>query len=1070
LLSFGIALIAGFWPSEASAADGAGLRVDRLSVENGLSQTTVWTVVQDSRGFIWMGTEEGLNRHDGYRFKIFEHAPEDPRSLAELEVHSLCEDSAGELWIGTAGGGLDRFDRADESFHHHRHDPANPTSLSNNHILSLGLDSAGQLWVGTEDGLNLRRTDGTFERFLVDLPSSTPSEPTKVWKIHGDRAGGLWLGTNHGLYYRDPVTSQFQNFIRHTANPHSLPSNMVYAVAEGPERQLWVGTEAGLCRFDSTRGLCAATSNDPENASDWPQGTVNTLYFDRAGELWVGTLTSGLYRKSPQAEEFQSYRHDPADPHSLNDDSIVSLYEDRSGTLWLGTYVGVNKYDHTRAAFTTYRHRPGQAVSLSSNSAWALHQSRNGELWVGTYNHGLNRFDRERHSVTIYSPNPDDPQALPDGAVNALWEDRTGFLWVGTWGGLARFDPVNETFLTWKHDPTDPTSLANDLVSALLEDRQGRLWVGTYDGVQYLDRKSGHFHRSEDFPEIPIHVLFEDHFGVLWAGSDRGPLFYRPPTNNFAAFKPSRSVPVKVVSIHEDLAGHLWMGTLGRGLYHFDLDRHPVARYGKAQGLPNSSVLGILPDEEGHLWLSTNRGLVRFDPDAETFELFDADDGLQSSVFSSNSSLLGQGGELFFGGVQGLNAFHPAEVERNPHPPVVALTDFQLFDRSVPLQSADARSPLKRPISDTRKLVLTHRDYVFSLEFAALHFKSPRKNRYAYRLRGFDAEWIETNSQRRSVRYSNLAPGGYIFQVKASNADGVWSEDSVDLHITVLPPPWKTWWAYLLYSAITTLILFASWRSSALLKQSLERLVEERTARIEELNTELKARNGELEGFTYTVSHDLKSPLITIQGFLGLLRQDLIDGNSERVEHDCSRISQAATNMQQLLNDLLELSRIGRLTNQPKQVSFDELIQETLELLTGPLAERGVSVCVETGLPTVFGDRLRLREVIQNLLENAIKYLGDQPTPRIKVGVELRQGESAFFIRDNGIGISSEHQERIFGLFQQLNPKNEGTGIGLALVRRIVEFHGGRVWAESQGLGRGTTFLFTLQGPPKASP
>lgn len=1039
-------------------AGSRGLQVDRLSVQDGLSQTTVWTVLQDARGFIWMGTEEGLNRYDGYGFQIFEHDPQDPRSLAESEVFTLIEDPVGILWVGTSGGGLDRFHRENESFEHHRHDPEDPHSLSNDHVLSLTIGPEGALWVGTEGGLDRLRADGSFERLLP--PTAPDTKGPKVWSTHFDRNGELWLATDHGLFRNVPGHERFASFPHRVADPRSLPGEFVYTLAEGPTGYLWVGTNKGLCLFDTAAGACEVIRN-PETQK-WPQDAINSLHIDRAGALWVGSVTQGLFRRAPGAEGFENFRHNPADSRSLSDDSILSLHEDRSGTLWLGTYVGTNKYDLTRDAFTVYRHRPGQRNSLSSNSVWALLPGRRGELWVGTFNHGLNRFDPARQRVTTYSANSADPRALPSGAVNGLWEDRGGYLWVATWGGLARFDPAEESFTSWHHDPADPKSLASELVHTVLEDSTGRLWVGTYKGVQVFDRTTGQFQRSADFPGVPIQILFEDQHGTLWAGSDRSSLFQRSVGETFTPFEPEEMAPLKIASIHEDATGHLWVGTYGRGLYHFDGARRPVARYGKAEGLPNNSVLGILSDQNNQLWLATNNGLASFDPIHKTFSYFDVDDGLQGNVFTSNSSCSGPEGELFFGGVQGLTAFHPADVQRNPHPPTVVLTDFRLFDRSVPLRSSNPRSPLESVIEETQELMLSHRDYVFSLEFAALHFKAPRRNRYAYRLQGFDTQWIETDAMGRSVRYSNLTSGDYVFQVKASNADGVWNEEGRSLRIRVLPPPWKTWWAYLLYTLAGGAVLLAGWRSATFMNRRLERLVEARTAQIEELNAELKRRNDELEGFTYTVSHDLKSPLITVQGFLGLLRQDLNAGNIDRVHHDCDRISRAATNMQELLNDLLELSRIGRLTNPPQLISLEALVAEVLELLDGPLRERGIDITVGADLPTVYGDHLRLREVLQNLVENAIKYLGDQETPKIEIGVTTREGERTFFVRDNGIGLAPEHRGRIFGLFQQLSPKSEGTGIGLALVRRIVEFHGGRIWAESAGLGQGSTFYFTL--------
>ena len=1031
------------------------LQIDRLSVEHGLSQTTVWAVSQDHHGLIWMGTEDGLNRYDGYGFRVFEHDPDRADSLAEDEVMALLPIDDGGLWVGTAGGGLDRYHSDHESFEHHRSNALDSGTLTSDHILSLAYDRSGDLWVGTREGLNLRRPDGTFERHLFE-PSASPRGP-KVWQVFEDPEGRFWVGTNRGLFLRPTKSETFQPLPLFLGAPEAVQS--VYAMVPNPEGGFFLGTDQGLCLFDPSERACDSSPV----SENWPSKDVVALLLDSKLGLWVGTLTDGLYRRPRGQPDFTHLVHDPAYSRSLSDDSVVCLFEDHGEVVWAGTYVGANRYDPTRDAFTTYRHRPSAQPSLSSSSVWALHEDRSGDLWIGTFNHGLNRLTPESQEVEPFLPDPQNPGALPNGAVNALLEDRKGVLWVGTWGGLARFEPTTRTFRTWRPDPDQAHSLAHEIVQSLLEDSQGRLWVGTYAGLQRFHAQEGRFERPVGSPERSIQTLLEDRQGALWAGSDTGGLYRRSPGQDFESYDRAPVAGLKVASLFEDRNGDLWLGTHNRGLHRIDASRHPVASFEASDGLPNDSILSILEDESGHLWLSTNRGLSRFDPVLETFHNLDAVDGLGGDVFTSGSSLRGRSGELYFGGVHGLTVFRPEDVAGNPHPPQVALTGFQLFNRPVLPQSQDPSSPLEKSILETDEIVLTHRDYVASLEFAALHYKGPHKNRYRYRLEGFDRDWIEADHLRRFATYTNLDPDRYVFQVQASNSDGVWNHEGDHLRIRVLPPPWKSWWAYTLYALFTLLVLALLLRSNHFFNRRLEQLAEERTAQIEALNKELTARNAELEGFTYTVSHDLKSPLITIQGFLGLLQQDVARGALDRIDDDCSRIVQATQKMQQLLEDLLELSRIGRITNPPQKVSLHRLAREVLELLAGPIATNHIQVEVDPALPEVVGDRVRLREVLQNLVENGIKYMGDQEHPTLEIGFEENPRTTPrFFVRDNGIGIAEEHQSRVFGLFQQLSPKKEGTGIGLALVKKIIEFHGGEVWVESAGKGMGSTFYFTV--------
>jgi len=1118
-----IALMVLMAPTRLGAQD---LRFDRLSLEEGLSQSTVYAIVQDRRGFMWFGTEDGLNRYDGYHFKVYRHEPEHPQSLSNNTVYTLYEDRAGVLWIGTDGGGLNRYDRATETFTRYRHDPDNPKSLSHDVVLSIHEDRDGRLWIGTDGG---------------------------------------------GLNRFDRQTETFSHFTHQPNDPRSLSSNEVSFIYEDRSGVLWVGTEGdGLNRFDRQTEIFTHYQHHPKDLRSLSHNKLLTFYEDRGGVLWLGTNGGGLNKSNRTAATFAYYKHDPNDPHSLSDDMVFSLHEDRAGVLWIGTLEGgLNRLDRATDTFTHYQHDPDDSRSLSSNTVYVIYEDATGALWVGTEGDGLNRFDRDTETFTRYQHDPNDPKSLSSNNIFSLFMDQSGTLWVGTYGGgLNQFNPATETFTPYRHDPEDPHSLSDNRVNALYEDRSGHLWVGTEGGLNKFDRASERFTRYQ-----------HDH-------NDPGSL-----GNN------------DIMTVYEDHAGVLWVGTYGGGLNRFDRQTETFTRYLDQDGLPNNVVYGIVEDSLGFLWLSTNKGLAKFDPRTETFRNYDEHDGLQSNEFNSGAYGKGRQGELFFGGINGFNIFHPARIKDNPYVPPIVLTSFKTFNEEARLDTT---------ISEISVITLDHDENVFSFEFATLSFTVPEKNQYAYKLEGFKDEWIDLGP-KRDITFINLDAGSYTFRVKGSNNKGGGNEKEAALRITIKPPWWQMWWfrlsmlvgvALLLWGAYQVQIRSIRARNRALWAEITERKeVEERleaffsqsldgcffmmldepiawnetvdkehlldyvfahqritqindamlaqygatretflgrtpaqlfaydiphgralwttfldTGRVhletqerhtdgtpmwiegeyvclydeqgrikghfgiqreitdrkhaeeerEQLIAQLEATNTELERFTYTVSHDLKSPIVTIKGFLGLLEQDVAAGDTQRMNQDIEHIHTAADKMYRLLAELLELSRIGRLINPPEAVSLTELVREAVALVAGQIIARGVEVDIAPEMPSVLGDRLRLLEVYQNLIDNAVKFMGKQPAPRLEIGTRQNDAEVICFVRDNGIGIEPLYHEKVFGLFERLEADGESTGIGLALVKRIVEVHGGRIWIESEGKGKGTTFFFTL--PPNDQP
>ncbi|MEM7353830.1 MAG: two-component regulator propeller domain-containing protein, partial [Acidobacteriota bacterium] len=1074
---------AGALPAQTPA-----VRFEHLSTESGMSHSAVYAIEQDRQGFLWFGTHHGLNRYDGYRFRVFLHDPEDPDSISANLVVAVVEDAQGELWVATAGG-LDRFHRGEERFIHYRHDPQDPHSLSSNEIDTIFEDRNGRLWFATLNGLNRLESDGTFRRFMHDPANRQSLSDPRVLALEEDRQGRFWVGSYGGLDLFDPESATFRSYRHDPTDPHSLSHPIVNAIREDASGDLWIGTGQGLNRFDPRTGTFTPYR---QGAVDLASERIFELYLDRTGELWVGTLNAGLIRIPPEPGLPTQYVHEEADPWSLSGDRIRTIFEDASGILWAGTWVGLNKYDRRREQFATYRREPGRADTLTDSNVAAVLEDRSGALWIGTWDKGLNRLDRQQGRVRQYQPDPEDPRSLPDDTVQALCEDRTGALWVATWSGLARMAPQGYDFTVYRPDPRDPSSLDSEAVMNVYEDRQGTIWVATLSGLSHFDPANDGFIRRPlvDDQEIAVDPLTEDSSGTLWIGAEGHGLFALVDGDATANPLNLRHDPTDtnslasdaVTFLHADPAGSLWIATGDAGLDRLELDTRRFTHYREVDGLASDQVLSILQDDTGHLWLSTSNGLSRLDPQSGTFRNYGVEDGLQSTIFSYRSAFRSPSGEMFFGGAKGLNVFFPDHIRTDTFAPAVVLTDFQLFNRSVLPRRLDPESPLSVSIQASEVVRLSHRQDVFSLEFAALHYASPQKNRYQYRLEGFDDDWTTTGADRRLATYTNLDAGTYRFRVRGSNPNGVWGKKEATVRIVVAPPPWKSWWAYSLYVLATSAILLSAARGQR------RKLAGERAAREKELEQEravsrrLRQVDKLKDEFLANTSHELRTPLYGITG----LAESLVDGSAgdlpEAARANLRLLVQSGRRLTALVNDILDFSKLRHqsLELERKPVDLHALVEVVLVLSRPLLGSKPLQLDnrVATDLPTVLADENRLQQILHNLVGNAIKFT---ESGTIGVSTRLEKGRAAgtpvsheagdepariiVSVCDNGIGIAPEQQTRIFEAFTQADASIErqfgGTGLGLAVSRQLVELHGGTLAVESTE-GQGSTFFFDL--------
>jgi diguanylate cyclase (GGDEF)-like protein len=849
----------------ASTFEANTMRFERLSVADGLAQSSVMAIAQDHDGFMWFATESGLDRYDGAVFRHYRTERGNPNALASDFVRDLDVAADGSLWIATDGGGMSRWDPLSDQIRTYRHRETDDNSIASDRVRTVLAADDGSVWIGTR-GAGLNRLDvdsGEFTHFVNapddvntlssnDIYAMAPAGQDSLWiatsagldrlnidtgnvtrvdisavgddansviglrALHVSVSGDLWIGSSrHGLFRYNPDSGETIHYTHDAEKPGSLSSNHVDAIFEDDRGRLWVGTDNGLNLMDAETGQVDIYRNEPNDLSTISDNGIFALYQDASGLLWVGTRTGGLSKWNPRSWSFGYFKPQTSGPHRMTSSNITAFTEDYDGNSWVGTFGGgINMLNADGHLMREIRHDPQREDTIGDDRVMALITDRHGTIWAGTMRGGLSRIDAVTGAVTTYQHDPESPDSLSANGIMSLMQDNSGLIWAGTFGGgVSRLDPRTGKFTNFRHDPNDSTTLSSARATAIAQGRDGVIWVGTDGGgLNYFDPRSGNWHQVMHDPDNPqslsantIYTLHVDPRGRLWVGSRQG-------IDRISAW-PLSSNGARVIDISTP---------------------DPLMR---------SAVFGIESDLRGNLWMSTGQGLASYNPDSGLFRAYHQSHGLQGEEFNFGASYASPDGTLYFGGASGFNRFKASELEVNDTPPPVVLTSLSILNEPVVPD---------RPFEHLENLELGYKDYSVTFTVAALDYAAPAQNRFAYMLEGFDDDWVEAGNERR-ITYTNLDGGHYSLRVKAANSDGFWNETGIELPLTVAYAPWQTWWAYSLYAIAVLAAVLGFWRQQQLKLQReseysgrLETEVRERTQELHERNADLNRVNAKL--------------------------------------------------------------------------------------------------------------------------------------------------------------------------------------------------------------------------------
>lgn len=1049
----------------SSQAQTGTINFTTLSTRDGLLSNSVNVIIKDRYGLMWFATDDGLNKFDGTNFTVYRYVPGDTTSLRTNEVLALHEDASGNLWVGTSGGGLSLYDRKKDLFKHYPTKAGTTTLTGNDVIRGICSDYRGRIWIAQFSGLYM--LDPVTQAITKQELRDETGRPVKTIlnSIYEDRTHRLWIATDDGLFVYNLRSNTFRLYSNSKAASSGLTEGRIRTVAEDKWGNIWVGAAAGLRKLKTDESAFI-----PYNYLSGVE--INCISGDNTGLLWIGS-TNGLYQYNIQLHSFSVFTPESHNHQSLSSKWVRCMYIDQQGIYWFGTYQGgICKYDKNLNLFNLtlsssfQENRPNMAVIT------ALTELNNKSVLIGTDGNGLYEFDRQKNRV---SPVTFPLKNVAASSLNilSLLSTRTHKLYIGTYAqGLIIKDQQTASY-TQLVKGQGANDLPGNNIYCLFEDSKGNIWAGTNgDGIIVMnhDRIIARYSPlplRNDVALLPINgyirAIEEDANGNIWIGTHGGGIaVYQPATNKWTIYtqENSRLPGNKIQSLHCDSKGRMWIGTFS-GLATFEPEKHLFTTFSEKDGLQNAMVYQIVEDLRGMIWFSTNTGISRFDMNTKSFRNFTHLNGLQNSNFVRGAGLQLTGGELLFAGLEGFNHFYPDRLTVNRNVPPIILTDLKISNKSV---QAGNDAPISAHISAASKIQLNYKQN-FALSFVALNYTIPKQNHYAYKLDGFDKDWNYIGTAN-IASYTNLDPGEYIFRVKASNNDGIWSTQDTSIKIYVKPPFWRTTYAWFLYAlAIIGILLFSRYKGISRIRKKFALEQERQEAkRAQELNA-MKLK------FLTNLSHDFRTPISLIMGPVDQLIGG--EGNPGKFEK-LMMVRRNARRLLNLVNQLLDFRKMEEheLRLQLSKGEFISFVKELTESFRDMSERKQIHFTFATCIDRldVFFDRDKMERIFFNLLSNAFKFTlaGGHIT------IDLQKAESSddqqytvvsIHIADTGIGIAADKQKLIFDRFFQQHTDasvlNQGTGIGLSITKEFVKLHGGTIQVQTEP-GKGSVFILQI--------
>lgn len=1041
-----------------------------LTTKDGLSDNRIQAFIRDHNNYIWIGTtENGLNKYDGYQVTVYEHDDNQSGSVSNNSIHCIFEDSKENLWIGTFDG-LNLYHPEKDNFTIFRNIPNDTSSLSSNQISSIIEDKNGDIWIATEfEGLN-KWVSGTNNFIRYRIPDSSSNQfNNRITDIMEDSNGNLWIVTlGRGIHCFVPETAHFIAF----DDPSIDFGNYVKVLNIDNQNIIWIGSfGGGLYSFNPITGEFVHFETKESNKSP-NSNMVRTIIQEDDNHLLIGTDQGGINRYNKNNQTFEYILSSENQENGLNNNGIVTLYKDWEGILWIGTSRGgVNYHNPKKSKFKRYSYNPTNPKSLSHNVVGCFFEDHEGLIWIGTDGGGVNIFDPGIETfVKKFKHDPLDPYSLSGNVIRCIAEDKDHEVWISTWdAGLNRYDRKTGRFYHYFPKPENPLAITGKTIWHMKVDNNNELWLGGYDtGVEVFNKNKGVVKRFNT--DIDNHrtlfsnnicLIYEDEPQNIWICTNYGLYLYNRKTDSIRVYNNFPDNNIRAFC--KDKEDNLWAGSLN-GMYSFKQDGTIIKTYNKTDGLPHNTIHAIVEDNNGNLWISTKNGLSKFNPKTSEFRNYDETDGLPSNNLFEQSFLKTQGGEIYVGGYNGFISFQPDSLKDNDYIPQVYITDFKMFNK--PVSFSASGKVLTKHISETDEITLSWKQSVFSFGFTAINYTSPEKNQYAYIMEGFEENWNYIGN-RREATYTNLDPGDYLFRVKASNNDGVWNEEGTSVRITILPPFWKTNYAYAAYVLIGLGLILLSWRivqERERLKHNIE-LEKQKAARAHELDL-MKIK------FFTNISHEFRTPLSLILSPVEKLIKQAKDKSSRQ---HLKLIFRNAKRLLMLINQLLDYRKMeaGQLKLNPVYEDIITFSKEISFSFSDISENKNIKFSFHSNVDKmlVYFDKDKLEKILLNLLSNAFKFTTEKGSIDLAINVNANHYEAAnlvdveFILKDTGIGIPANKQEKIFTRFFQNelpdNIINQGSGIGLSITHEFVKLHGGTISVESE-VNKGTCFTVHL--------